>query len=1377
MKSTPKGTGTSPKRKAPAGRKPSSTKDPAEEAGPPPSDNFTVVGVGASAGGLEAFTELLKYLPAQTGMAFVLVQHLDPHHESALAGLLSVKTAMPVLQVQGDTPVEPDRVYVIPPNSLMVIADRVLSLNPRDGRADHHLPIDTFFVSLAEDRGASAIGVVLSGTASDGTLGLKAIKNEGGITFAQDHSAKFDSMPRNAIAAGAVDFVLPPRSIAKELAAIARHPYRRRPLSEPIGNAAVIHKMMVLLRHNTGVDFTQYKEPTIRRRLMRRMVLRKIEGLEEYLALLARDSAEIQSLFNDLLINVTEFFRDAGVFEALKTAALPLILRDRGKDAPIRVWVPACSSGEEVYSIAIAIIEHLEDADLDYPMQMFGTDVSEAAIARARAGVYPESALSSMAPERIRRFFVRTETGYQISRAIRETCVFSLHNIAKDPPLSHMDLISCRNLLIYFTMPLQRRVIATLGYALKRSGCLMLGTSEGLGGLSDYFDTLDAAHRIYRRKPNMEPAGFEITERLSGYSPLPRLPLAAPPEEKADPAALLAAPPGTEAPAPETPATDPARRIRQLEQELVASRQYLQTIIEELRSTNEEAQSANEELQSTNEELQTAKEELQSTNEELNTINAEMGSRNAELDQLNDDLNNLLSSMNMPIVMLDNELRIRRFTPTAAKVLHVIPSDVGRPIGDLKPRINVASLEAALKGVLETLTPYEQEVQDQEARWYLMRVRPYRTKDNRIEGAVLQLLDVNDLRRSTDEVRQARDFAQAIVDTVREPLVVLDQDLSIRNANRSFYEWFDVSPSAAAGRTIFHMGRGELDVPRVHELLDRLRRDVELHDVELEHNAPGGEKKFMLLNARRLKTLDRDLILLAFEDVTVQKRAAEARYRRLFESARDGIVIVDAGSGNISDINPSVEQMFGFTRDRIVGQKLWEIGPLRDLPQVRPALERIRDHGVLHFPELTLRTRDGRDVLAEVVANVYSDSDRSAIQFNIRDLTERKKFERELQHTQKLESLGLLAGGIAHDFNNLLTGIMGNASLAYADTPPDQRTRTQLREIVNAAERAAHLTRQMLAYAGKGQFVVQRIDVGDMIREISTLIKTSIPKTVELSFDIASDLPAIEADPGQIQQLIMNLVINGAEAIGEDHPGKVEIQAGVRQLSEMEARESYAADQLAPGAYVRMEVKDSGCGMDDATRARIFDPFYTTKFTGRGLGLAAVLGIVKGHRGAIRVYSAPGDGSSFQVLIPASAHPAAAANSRKSRRVDGAGATVLVIDDEEVVRNVAKGVLERAGFNVLTAHNGQAGVELFRQHSGVVALIVLDLLMPVMGGEETLEQLQAINPAVPVLLSSGLDQLEASRRFGGKRAAGFIQKPYDVSRLLEAIAAALSHGQ
>jgi two-component system, chemotaxis family, CheB/CheR fusion protein len=486
---------------------------------------YPIVGVGASAGGFEAFRELLQALPADTGMAFVLVQHLDPGHESMLSKLFARFTSMPVSEVKEGMPVEANHVYLIPPNRSMEIGGGLLHLTRREERGIRHMPIDHFLRSLAEDQGSRAIGVILSGTASDGTYGLKAVKEEGGITFAQDEkSAKYDGMPRSAVAAGCVDFVLPPEGIARELVRIGRHPYvgfgadvRVEELPPEDEN---LRKAFVLLRNATGVDFTHYKYSTIRRRIARRMVLRKAENIEQYLKYLGENRPELEALYEDILIHVTSFFREPKSFQAMKSEVFPKLMSSKPPGEPLRVWVPGCSTGEEAYSIAIVLLEYLADRAPSTPMQIFGTDISEGAIDKARAGVYPESSVADISPERMRRFFVKVEGGYQITKSVREMCIFARQDLAKDPPFSRLDLVSCRNVLIYMGPLLQKKVMGIFHYALKPSGFLVLGKSESISGYSALFTPVDRISKIHVKNPVETPAVFDTTglefERMTG---------------------------------------------------------------------------------------------------------------------------------------------------------------------------------------------------------------------------------------------------------------------------------------------------------------------------------------------------------------------------------------------------------------------------------------------------------------------------------------------------------------------------------------------------------------------------------------------------------------------------------------------------------------------------------------------------------------------------------------------------------------------------------------------------------------------------------------------------------------------------------------------
>jgi two-component system CheB/CheR fusion protein len=850
----------------------------------------------------------LEALPAKTGMAFVLIQHLDPEHESLLTRLLSNATRMPVAEVTEGVTVEPDRVYVIPPNKALGIRNGDLHLLARRRQDPRHMPVDAFFQSLAENEGSRAIGVILSGVASDGTLGLAAIKAAGGITFAQDsRSAKYDGMPRSAIAAGCVDFVLPPEGIAREIKRISLHPYLGAPDHSAAGGRRGerdedLLKMFTLLRNATEVDFTNYKRSTINRRIARRMVLHKISSLRQYLKYLHENRTEITALCEDLLIHVTSFFREPDAFRALKETVLPRIFRSKTRGEPLRVWVAGCSTGEEVYSIAITVLEYLQQHKSSVPIQIFGTDVSEAVIEQARAGIYSESAVSAISRARIRQFFRRADGGYQIIKRVREMCIFARQDLTKDPPYSRLDLLTCRNVLIYMEPVLQKKVISVVHYALKPHGFLMLGKSESISGFSELFTPVGRKNKIYSKQSSSKHLAFDMPAAHPKHAPAEMsettdTPARFDPQKEADrivmsqyaPAGLVAssdlqilhfranvAPylspsPGQaslsllrmvrpefavelrtaihragkqdvpvrkegilvkrnghinevdlevvpfkgqgderfylvlfhesrvqDSEEPATPASksksprNGGLEVSRLQRELQTTKGHLQSIIEEheatneeLKSANEEVLSSNEELQSTNEELETAQEELQSSNEELVTINEQLQNRNQELSQLSDDWMNLLSGLNIPIVMLGKDRRIRRFTAPAEKLLNLIPTDIGRLITNIRPNVKVRDLDKLITEVIDQVVQKEVEVQDRDGRWYSMRMRPYRTSDNRIDGILMIYIDIHAAKTTQDALREQSSFSAAVMESSGALVLVTDMEGRVAAFNRA----------------------------------------------------------------------------------------------------------------------------------------------------------------------------------------------------------------------------------------------------------------------------------------------------------------------------------------------------------------------------------------------------------------------------------------------------------------------------------------------------------------------------------------------------------------------------------------------------------------
>jgi two-component system CheB/CheR fusion protein len=972
----------------------------------PAAGGFPVVGLGASAGGLEALEKFFAHVAPSCGIGFVVVTHQHPGHTSLLPELLRKCTRMRVLAAVDGVAVEPNCVFMSPAEGYLAILNGRLHVMEPDEPGLLRLPIDYFFRSLAEDQKEKAIGIVLSGTGTDGTLGLKAIKGAGGMTMVQEPaSAKYSGMPSSAIGTGLVDYVLRAEQIPAQLGAYAQGPYLASVSREAVSEGRLsepMQKINVLLRARTRHDFSAYKANTIRRRIERRINVHQLTGAEQYLRFLKENPHELDLLFRDLLIGVTSFFRDPEAFEALAKAALPGILAERPEGGALRVWAPGCASGEEAYSLAMVLREQMDRAKQGMTAQVFATDLDHKAIETAREGLYPEGIARDIRPQRLGRFFVKANNGYRIKKEIREMVIFAAQNVLKDPPFTKLDLLVCRNLLIYLQPEAQERVLSLFHYALNPEGVLFLGPSESVSGMSDHFAALDKKWRIYRRKEPVGglpvPARFaaalpgrEATPRgeseaagrgqklhlsvllektlLNRYAPAcvivndrgdilhihgrtgdylepasgqPRLNILEMAREglRIDLAAALRRAAAQDAPVvhggvrvrtngdfaavrltvtklsePESirglllvafqtepaaekgqraarkpasrPAKAPAGRVLELEHELQYAKETLQSTVEELetsneelKSTNEELQSTNEELQSANEELETSKEEMQSLNEELQTVNAQLQAKVDDLARTGDDMQNLLNSTEVATIFLDQELRIKRFTPEARKLVNLIPSDTGRPLADLAWNLRYDELQADAAEVLRTLVFKEKEVQTKEGAWRQVRILPYRTTDNLIDGLVMTFVNINRGKQAEEAAQQARAYAESVVATMREPLLVLDEGLRVVSANPSFYRTFARSAKEVERELIYELNEGQWDIPGLRRLLeDVLPKNSAFEDFEVEHDFPGLGRKALVLNARRLEQESGrpGMILLAIEEVKARAAAEQTR--------------------------------------------------------------------------------------------------------------------------------------------------------------------------------------------------------------------------------------------------------------------------------------------------------------------------------------------------------------------------------------------------------------------------------------------------------------------------------------------------------------------
>ena len=853
--------------------------------------SFPIVGIGASAGGLEAFRELLRFLPADAGMAYVVVQHLDPTHASLLPDLLARATRMPVHEAREGMEVRADQVYVMAPNTDMTLSQGVLTLLPRTETRGQHLSIDTFLRSLAESREALAMGVILSGTAADGTLGLQAIKAAGGMTFAQEPtSAQFDGMPQSAIAAGCVDFVGSPQAIARELTRISRHPYVRQPpvaeteeeaappVQEVAGREPEFQHILRLLSRRTDTDFSAYKPTTLKRRIGRRMMLAHIDSLAGYLTYLSEQQAEVETLYQDVLIGVTSFFRDPATWETLAREFLPRLVATKAAGSPIRIWVPGCSTGEEVYSLAICVLEFLAARSLSTPLQLFGTDLNAQAIAYARAGLYPPGALGVLSPARLDAFFHPAGGSFQIRKAVRDLCVFAQHNLLKDPPFARLDLLSCQNVLIYLGPLAQKKVVQSFHYALAPHGVLLLGPSETIGAASDlfapagehtrqlYVKKASSAHPLVGRDTRRSTRGRASSEEGNSMAH----------EEgqrefdlQHETDRLLAS-------------FAPASVVIDAQMEILHFRgdtsPYLGPAPGRASLNLFKMARAGLDLA-----LRAA----------LAKARKSGGPVKQEGIQLSD--HGVLRDIAVEVIPVQASASERYFVilfeeapaPTTAPPLSLVPDDhtgsaarrgvKDRRIGELEREVETTrqqmhSMIEELEAANEELHAANEESLSSNEELQSLN-EELETSKEEIQASNEELLVVNaELQQRNAQAQEARDFAETIVETIREPLLVLDAELRVQRANRAFYRYFQVEPADTERRRIFELGDGHWNIPALRTLLKKLLpTNHAFADYEVEHTFPGIGRRVLLLNAQRIDSVP--LILLAMEDITERKRA------------------------------------------------------------------------------------------------------------------------------------------------------------------------------------------------------------------------------------------------------------------------------------------------------------------------------------------------------------------------------------------------------------------------------------------------------------------------------------------------------------------------
>ncbi|MBA2965494.1 MULTISPECIES: CheR family methyltransferase [Ramlibacter] len=1505
-----------------------------------PTHGYAMVPLVALGGGTAALPSLPVFfqgIPGDTGLAFVVAIQIDPSQEPQLLDVLHGATEMPVLLLSGRETVRANHVYVVPAQKVLRAEGEALV--PADMRAEQvrHATADLLFRVAADSRGAHAAAIVLAGLDGDGAIGIKRIKERGGLTIAQDpDECRDDSMPRTAIGTGMVDWTLPVAEMAGRLLAYFRLEPRLHLPSE-IGSESVpaaardsqeeagLHDVLAFLRTRTGRDFNGYKRATIVRRIARRMQVNDTASMADYLGCLRTRPGEAGALLQDLLISVTNFFRDPDYFKALEPQ-LSALVRSKASTEVVRVWVPACATGEEAYSLAILLSETARQLDAPPLIQVFATDLDEAAIRACRDGVYPAAIEADVPQDWLRRYFIREHRGYRVRREVREMVLFAQHDVLKDSPFSRLDLVSCRNLLIYLSKSAQQRLFQTFHFALRPQGLLFLGSSETCDEADNLFTIADKKHRIYLQRP----AGRMVVVPPSGASALKQaLQLRAaaevvPPlggraiEASAAPARpqraddrLLApgalhlrlletlAPPsilvdkehdilhlspgaarylqyaggepsrnllravlpdlrievraalsqagatrqvaevqgpcvtvdgqhaavrvrvhplpdvgadllfmvllepvpvaGQEpAPRPEPAPQDQLashldREVERLKAQLRETVEQYETSTEELKASNEELQAMNEELRSATEELETGREELQSINEELSTVNQELESNVDELAHTNSDIQNLMDATAIATVFLDRNLQIMRYTPMAVRLFSLIPSDVGRPLGDLATRLDYPDLSDDARRVLERLAPIEREIGLADGTWFLTRLLPYRTVDDRIAGVVLSFIDITE-RKQAEEVRM---WLSAVVGSVNDAIISFALDRTILSWNAAAEAMFGYTAEESIGQLLDLLVQDGDDDGSPQRIVASIVAGQPVTQLEVQRRRKDGQPVFISLSAAPIRDGGGAVIggTAIARDITASRAAAEAlrlseeRLRLIVESAREYAIFATDLERNVTHWNTGAERLLGYSGSEMLGRSADIVFTAEDRAAGAPEDEarRALADGRASDDRVHVR-KDGGQFWADGVAMPMHDQQGRPIGFVkvLRDQTEARETQQALQRSQAelVQSLQETQAArraleeadvakdrflavLSHELRNPLASIASASELLLMTGLPEA-ARGKAAEVVQRQARAMKVLLDELLDVSRlalGRLSLSRRRIS-LTLVIQNALEASRPLVQAAAHELVVSLPPesveVDADPVRLAQVVSNLVGNSAKYTPEG--GRIEVSAEVFH------------DEVV------ITVSDNGIGMEPAEIDRMFDLFSQGERSmsrsngGLGIGLALARNIVELHGGWIMASSAgTGRGCQMRVglpLVPGTGEPAPPAvlvPQPQPQPVVAAAAAegdlILVADDNgDAAWGMAK-LLELSGFRALLARSGEEALRLAQEQRPAVAL--LDIGMPDLSGHDVARRVRAEPWGQQMILiaATGWGQEEDVRQ---SMAAGFdahLTKPLNVGRV------------
>jgi len=1553
-----------------------------------------VIGIGASAGGLKEFERFFKQMPAGKEIAIVLIQHLAPDHKSILAEIVKRYTEMEVFQVENKIKVEAGKVYIIPPNNLLTISKGKLLLTPMQKDHGRYLPIDIFFRSLKESLGEKAIAVILSGTGSDGMLGIREVKEAGGLTIVQQpETAEYDGMPTSAIKTGLIDFILPVEEMPDLILSYIENDFIGPKIIklEDAKTVSYLDQIFNLIQQQIGHDFTYYKRNTILRRIERRLSVHKLDNLKDYIELLKANPNEIGILYKELLISVTSFFRDIETFKFIEKNIIEKIV-SQAENQTIRIWVPACATGEEAYSWTILFKSYLDDNNLNLELQIFASDIDVDAVEKAREGLYQENIETSIPPKFLDRYFTKEKDGYRVKKSIRESIIFADQNFLQDPPYSRLDMVSCRNVLIYLDNNLQQKAISIFHYALKTNGTLVLGNSESLGKATQYFKVVESKLKIFTKNDNINVKNhtWKMKHQRQNIQNPPK-------EVYAEPIAVLAkefildrfTPPSVvidhngemlyvqgktgkylEFSTGEVknnivnvareglkiPLMNNIRKVRsknkeivhknirvksngnfefvnlsisplkkenndtgllliifepsvtitqssdyisesntenavilELEKELAEKEQYLQHTIEELettneelKSSNEEAESTNEELKSTNEELETSKEELQSVNEELSTTNNELTMKIDELAIVNNNLKNLLDATNIVTIFLDRNMKIFNFTPSVSEIMDLRHTDIGRSIQQFTNNLDYDNLVEDAKHVLKSLIPKEKEVYLSNKNYFWMRILPYITMENVLEGVVITFTNITEKKKSENIIKESEekyrttyenspdsiiihDFEMNIIDVNQKAIMefgysseefsqlkVLDlhpaEELShsrevlgemkskeIQNVETKFKRkngsvfWANATPCKYElnGKPIIHVvirnttelvetknsliksqkrlidaeilaniGNWEWDVTNdivywsqglfkifkidpkqgapnwsqhsklyLKDSYEKLNKHVEdcykkgiSYEIEVDAVTSDGEiRKCIAKGYPETNSIGKiDRIYGVFQDITLHKN-------QLFLSKAQEIGAIGTWHLNIEENTLSLTEesykIFGLPPGTSINYELFHdfIHPDdREYVNIQWTAALNREPYDIEYRILV----DGEiKWVREKAELIFNEKENASAAFGvIQDITDRKQTEKAIVESQRLGAIGEMSSAIAHDFNNSLQSMTSFLELALLNTGLPEQVRTYLETANTVASEAANRVKLLQHFGGNTNKSIKSYSksINTIINEVSIQSKPLWKNSAEkkgITITLETDLQKtnnIKVNDAGIESVLYNLIKNSVEAIVRD--GKIKIETEILNQN------------------VLIRISDTGLGMKEEIRSRVFQPFFSTKGfeTGRGMGLSGAYSIVKDHNGEIYVKdTSPDKGTTIEMSLPISLTEEKKTESRETQFHKGI-VKILWVDDDPLIRNVAFEILKSLGVEGDLADSGSNALALLEEKQ--YDLVVTDIGMPDMNGWQLcdiINEKQFGNMTLAVVSGWGAEIDEKTMEQHG--VSFVVEKPFKIKQIHELI--------